>query len=274
RPPDGDVLRRRDDRDGVTDLGPDALVALPNLVRRQRYASSLVSQAFRTQGDLQPLSNVSCARARHSLHASRLPVPPRREEQLGVARGAEVEPLDPCDTGLPQRSFCGLPEVELPAAHDPAAKALAVRGGDFLADLVAAGADRRPDRRGHPPTERGHAPLDDAGEQPDPPRMQTAARRRGSVLAGERDRQAVGGERQDGQPRLIGPEPVALDAASLALLSAVDELGVNLVVEREPRGLGADLGASPPAVLVDALDIIAGLAPEVQRRVRAFADAA
>jgi hypothetical protein len=170
-----------------------------------------------------------------------------REEKVGVARGADVEPLDLRDAGLPQLSFCRLPEVELPAAHDPGAKALAVRRGDVIADLVAAGADRWPDRRGHGPTERGHARLDDAGEQPNPPRMQDADRRRGSVLAGERDRQAVGSERKDGQPRLIGPEPVALDAASLALLSAVDELGVNLVVEREPRGLGADLlaGASP-----------------------------
>jgi hypothetical protein len=93
--------------------------------------------------------------------------------------------------------------------------------------------------------------------------MQDADRRRGSVLAGERDRQAVGSERKNGQPRLIGPEPVAVDAPSLALSSAVDELGVNLVVEREPRGVGADLLASAPAVLVDALDIVAGLTPRL-----------
>src|SRR5437016_13627303 len=41
---DRDVLRRRDDRDRVADLGADALVTLPNLVRRQRYASSLVGK--------------------------------------------------------------------------------------------------------------------------------------------------------------------------------------------------------------------------------------
>src|SRR5207247_7358518 len=143
------------------------------------------------------------------------------------ARGADVEPVDLRTAGLSQLSFGCLPEVELPAAHDPGAKALAVRGGDLIADLVAAGADRRPDRRGHGPAERGHARLDDAGEQPDPARMQDADRRRSSVLADERDRQAVGGERKDGQPRLIGPEPVALDATALARPSAVDELGVH-----------------------------------------------
>ena len=41
---DRDVLRRRDDRDRVADLGADALVTLPNLVRRQRYASSSVGK--------------------------------------------------------------------------------------------------------------------------------------------------------------------------------------------------------------------------------------
>ncbi len=170
-----------------------------------------------------------------------------REEKVGIARGAEVEPLDLRDAGLPQLSFGRVPEIKLPAAHDPGAKTLAVRGGDLLADLVAAGADRRPDRRGDAPIERGYARLDDAGEQPDSAGMQDADRRRGSVLADEHDRQAVGGKRQEGQPRLIGPEPVALDAASLALLGAVDERGVNLVVEREPRGVGADLGACAPA---------------------------
>ena len=81
--------------------------------------------------------------------------------------------------------------------------------------------------------------------------MQDADRRRGSVRAGEGDREAIGGEGQDRQPRLVGPEPVALDAAALALLGAMDEGGVNLVVEREPRGVGADLGARAPTVLVD-----------------------
>ena len=43
------------------------------------------------------------------------------------------------------------------------------------------------------------------------------------VRADERDRQAVGTEREDRQPRLVGPEPVGADATPYALLRAPDD---------------------------------------------------
>src|SRR5205085_2828545 len=94
-------------------------------------------QAIRARnGDLQPLSHVSCNRGQHPLHASGLPVSPMREEQPGIARRAEVEALDLRDAGPTQRSLGRLPEVELPAPRDPGAEAPAVGDRDLLADLV------------------------------------------------------------------------------------------------------------------------------------------
>src|SRR5205085_10279974 len=61
---------------------------------------------------------------------------------------------------------------------------------------------------------------------------------------------------------------------AFTLLGAMHERRVNLVVQREPRRVGADLGTRKPAVLVDAIDVVARLSAEVERRVRALADAA
>ena len=54
----------------------------------------------------------------------------------------------------------------------------------------------------------------------------------------------------------------------------MDDGRVNLVVEREPRWVGVDLGACTAAVLVDAVDVVPRLAAEVQRLVRPVADSA
>src|SRR5512132_3523686 len=49
------------------------------------------------------------------------------------------------------------------------------------------------------------------------------------------------------------------------------ERGMHLVVQRETRRIGTDLRTRETAVLVDLFDIVAGLAPEVQRRIRPIA---
>src|SRR5204863_5190033 len=66
---------------------------------------------------------------------------------------------------------------------------------------------------------------------------------------------------------------IALSLTAHPFPRTVDQGGVNLVVECESRRVGADFGARPAAILVDALDIVARLAAEVERFVRAFADA-
>ena len=80
----------------------------------------------------------------------------------------------------------------------------------------------------------------------------------------ERDRDAVGCEREDRHIGLLGPQAVA-GLAARARLGTVHERRVNLPVEGEPEGIGADLGAQPPPVLVDAVDVVAAHAAEVER---------
>src|SRR5439155_24220261 len=55
---------------------------------------------------------------------------------------------------------------------------------------------------------------------------------------------------------------------------AVHDRGVNLIVQREAVGVGADLGARAAAVLVHPLDLVSRLSTEIQRRVGPVADAA
>src|SRR5439155_1636524 len=146
-----------------------------------RYASSSVGRPIRARGGvLQPLSNVSRNRGQDPLHASRLPVTAVGEEELRIAGGAEVEPLDPVDAGLPQQSFRRLPEIEASPARDSGSEARSVWGCDLLADLVAAGANRRPDRGGQVAGECRNAGLDDPFEKPDPAGVQDADGPRGS----------------------------------------------------------------------------------------------
>src|ERR687887_915129 len=93
---DGHVFRGCDDRHPLAELAFDLLVASPDLVRRQRYASSLVGQAVHPRNVVfQPPSNISCDRGEHSLHPARLPVPAMREKELRMTRGALIEAVDP-----------------------------------------------------------------------------------------------------------------------------------------------------------------------------------
>src|ERR1051326_7321759 len=54
----------------------------------------------------------------HSLDAARLPVPPVREEELRMARGAEIEPVHLGDPGILECPFGRAPEVETAALDD------------------------------------------------------------------------------------------------------------------------------------------------------------
>src|SRR5438552_2415347 len=111
--------------------------------------------------------------ADHALAAAGLAVPPVREEEVGAARRAEVEPLDGGATGLAQRPLGRAPQVEPTRAGDVASEAGLERRRHVLPHLVAAGPDRRPDRsRDRVPTERRDSRLDDAGEETAPARME------------------------------------------------------------------------------------------------------
>src|SRR5688500_15504562 len=73
-----------------------------------------------------------------SLDAARLPVAPVREEEVGVAGRAQVDPLDLRDARRPQCSLAARPEIEHPAPHDVGSEADAERLGHLLSHLVAA----------------------------------------------------------------------------------------------------------------------------------------
>ncbi len=87
--------------------------------------------------------------------------------------------------------------------------------------------------------------------------------------ASERDRDTVCGEREERQIRLLRPQAVT-GLAARSRLGAVHERRVNLPVECEPQRIGSDFGAQPPPVLVDAIDVVAAHAAEVQRGERAL----
>ncbi len=89
----------------------------------------------------------------------------------------------------------------------------------------------------------------------------------------ERDREAVGRERQQRHARLVGPQPVARLAA-LTRAGAVDGGAVHLAVHRDLVGIRAGRRAEPAAVLLDVGRIVVGQQSEVQRGERPFADTA
>src|SRR3954447_15246298 len=92
-----------------------------------------------------------------------------REEPLALARRAEIRPVDTLDAGGAQCALGRGPEIEPSVADDVVAERLAERGRHLFADVVAAGADARPDRRGEPARdESAHAGADDPGEQAAP----------------------------------------------------------------------------------------------------------
>src|SRR5690349_18813995 len=96
-----------------------------------------------------------------------------REEELGMAEGAEVGPLERFAARVAQRQLGRAPEVELPLANDGAAETCAERLGDVRADLVAARADRRAHGRREPAAaERSCRRVDDPREQAAPADVQ------------------------------------------------------------------------------------------------------
>ena len=123
--------------------------------------------------------------------------------------------MDVGDAGGVQRPLGGGPEVEPAVADDVGAEPLAERPRDLVSDLVAARADSRADRRSQlRVSERGDGARDDSREQAAPADVQRRDRRRPAVRAGDRDRQAVGGEDEQGLAGRVRPEPVARLAAS------------------------------------------------------------
>src|SRR5579884_748546 len=88
-----------------------------------------------------------------------------REEELRMAARAQVEPLDRRDAGPAKRPLGGRPQVEMPG-HG---QILVEERRDLLADLVAARADRRPDRRGRLASHGGDRGGGDALREAAPP---------------------------------------------------------------------------------------------------------
>ena len=125
-----------------------------------------------------------------------------------------------------------------------------------------------------PPSARD-ALRDDPAEQAAPARVQHRDRRRVAV---RRARARSAGSRRViasiGQVGLVGPEPVARLAARAGARRGGRALECTCRLSASRSGVGADLGAEPAAVLVDALDVVAGHPAEVERGVRALADAA
>src|SRR6266545_326572 len=209
----------------------------------------------------------------HSLYAARLPVAAMGEEQFRVARRAEVEALDARDARIPQRQFRRTPQIESAVTQDLAPETRAERVGDVVSHVVATRTDRRAHRGCERSTERRSRALDDSRQQPAPTDVEHGDRRCVSVDPRQRDRHAVGAHREDGQVGLVRPEAVA-GLAPRTGPCTMHKRRVQLVVEREPLRVCTDLCARAPAVLVDALDVVARLAAEIQRRVRPYADAA
>src|SRR5262249_17877639 len=110
----------------------------------------------------------------HPLGAVPRPAVTAREDLVGMAPRAEVEPLDGADAGAQQGPLRGCPEVELAFPGEVVSEAL----GDLGADLVAAGTDRgTDDRSGLAAAERGGARLDHPGCQAAPARVDDGERR-------------------------------------------------------------------------------------------------
>src|SRR6266511_2181877 len=208
----------------------------------------------------------------HSLTAAHRPVATVREEELRVAARAEVDALDAFDAGRAKGALAARPEIEFAFVPDVVAEAFRERPRDLVPHLVAARADCGPDRRRSGNADGAHALRDHAFEQTAPTRVQDREARL-AVGRRDRDRQAVGREREHRYAGLVRPEPVARLAAPPGV-GPVHRRGVLLPVERQPRGVGADGFAEAPSVLLDVVRVVAGHAAEVERGVRAFTDAA
>src|SRR6266511_941819 len=221
----------------------------------------------------------ACTRARRSrssggdsthesLRPAAGPVAAVREEQIGVAARAQIDPLDVLDARTEQSTLSRGPQIQDPAGRQVAVEELR----DLRSDLVAARACRGPDdRRLRAAADRSHTRRDDTLGQAAPPRVQDGERRPRAV-AGDRDRHAIGGQREHRQLGLVAPQPVARLAARAAV-RAVHRRRVTLPVDREARRVEPERRAGPPTVLLDPRRVVA-LAAEVERGVRAGADTA
>src|SRR6478752_1611976 len=134
--------------------------------------------------------------ADHSLPSGDRAVATVREETLRITGGTHVEPFDRLDARVTQHALGCKPEIELASAQHLAAEARAICAADLVSHLVTAGTDSRPDSCRDLSSESGDARLDDPGEQADPAGVQQSKRGAGPVLSHDRDRQAIGGERQ------------------------------------------------------------------------------
>src|SRR5262245_27094966 len=170
-----------------------------------------------------------------------------REEQIRVAGRAQVRASHVRDSCGAQGALGGGPEVEPPVPHHLVTVTLAERRGDLLPDLVAArtdpGADRRRERAS---SERCDSASDDPAQQAAPADVQRRDRGRPAVGAGNRDRQAVGGEDEQRLSGRVGPEPVT----RLPRPGRPRDGGsVHLPVVAEKLRVGPELRAEPAAVL-------------------------
>ena len=207
---------------------------------------------------------VSADNAENALDSTGLSGPSLREEEVGVAGGAEVEAVD------------------ARARRPRAARARRRSGGRAClraggrARTPAGTARRRPfaprssrgrstarsrRRRALPPSGRD-ALGGDALEQAPPAGVQDRERRRAAVHARDRDRQAVGDDREQRQAALVGPEPVALLPAP-ARERPVDVGGVSLAVHREPR---RDRPRAPRRRAAGSRRTLAGSSPVISPR--------
>ena len=241
------VLRRRDDRHVGADLGPDPLQVRANRLRRHgrslpgRRAACPVRRCEKKRSGLQ---HVQTSRAEHVVDAGRV-----------------------------QRTLGGTPEVELagrerrrrrtrtrraPRPRRPPRSSTA-RSPGRRRPGAARRASRRPTRT--IPASRPRQPACRTATAGSPPVRASAIGRQSAVIA----RIGTAGS------SVQRPSPGSPRAPGSARCTSVE---CTCRLQREPLGIGADRGTEEPAVLVDALDVVAGHPAEVERRVRALADAA
>src|SRR5438094_5065015 len=193
----------------------------------------------------------STDKANDALGATGLSGSPLGEEQILVARGAEIHPLDARHSRLEHRLLGRAPEVEFSVGDDARPEAFAKRTGDVLPHLVAAGADCRPDDRGLATADRPGGRFDNAVQQPAPARMQHRERRLVPVHPRERNEDAIRAEDEHREPPLVRPETVTGGPAR-ACLSSVDDDRVVLEAERQPLLVGPELLTEHSPILVHA----------------------
>src|SRR5205809_4619639 len=191
-----------------------------------------------------------------------------REEELGVAARAEIHALDVANACAVERARSDGPEIE-----DAVLRQVGVEPcRHFRSDLVAARTDGGPDDRSRGDVaERAYTRLHDALGEAAPPCMEDGQPRL-AAGRGDRDRYAVGGEREHRLSRNVAPESISRLVADPGL-GPVHRRRVALAVDGQPRGIEAERGAGATPVLDHTRGIVAAGA-QVERRVRAFADPA